>query len=105
MKGRMKMKKSEGKDYELIPSDAHSQAWHVRILEGNYPETVLEYGAISFNEVKDCMTFNFHVVSSPDPDLTSEDEGLQIEAGDILQDIIRQGIEDGSLVTKEKEDE
>ena len=99
------MKKIEGKDYELIPSDEHEQAWNVRILEGNYPETVLRYGAISFNEVKDCMTFNFHVVSSPDADLTSEDEGLQIEAGDILQEIIRQSIEDGSLVTKEKEDE
>ena len=101
----LKMKKSEGKDYELIPSDEHSQAWHVRILEGDYPETVLQYGAIAFNEVKDCMTFNFSVVSSPDADLTSEDEGLQIEAGDILQEIIRQSIEDGSLVTKEKEDE
>jgi len=98
-------KKSEGVYYELIPSDEHSQAWHVRILEGDYIETVLQYGAISFNEVKDCMTFNFSVVSSPDADLTSEDEGLQIEAGDILQEIIRQGIEDGSLVTKEREDE
>lgn len=98
-------KKSEGVDYELIPCDEHEQAWNVRILEGNHPETILKFGAIAFNKVKDCMTFNFHVVSSPDPDLTSESESLQIEAGEILEDIIAQGIEDGSVLLKESEDE
>jgi hypothetical protein len=97
-------KKSEGIDYELIPSDEHEQAWNIRILDGNHPETILKYGAIGFNKVKDCMTFNFTVISSPDPDLTSENESLQIEAGEILEDIIATGIEDGSVLLKEPED-
>jgi hypothetical protein len=50
------------------------------------------------------MTFNFTVISSPDPDLTSENESLQIEAGEILEDIIATGIEDGSVLLKEPED-
>lgn len=48
------------------------------------------------------MNFNFFVVSSPDPDLTSEDLGLQEYAGDLLQAIIRDGMETGSVVTREK---
>lgn len=98
-------KKSEGINYELIPSEEHEQAWNVRILEGDHPETIIKFGAIAFNKVKDCMTFNFTVISSPDPDLTSESESLQIEAGEILEDIIAQGIEDGSVLLKESENE
>jgi len=98
-------KKSEGVHYELIPSDENEQAWNVRILEGDFPETVIRYGAIGFNKIKDHMTFNFQVVSSPDPDLSSEVEELQIEAGNILEDIIAQGIADGSVMMKESEDE
>lgn len=98
-------KKSESINYELIPSEEHEQAWNVRILEGDHPETIIKFGAIAFNKVKDCMTFNFTVISSPDPDLTSESESLQIEAGEILEDIIAQGIEDGSVLLKESEDE
>jgi hypothetical protein len=98
-------KKNEGVDYELVPSDEHEQAWNVRLLSGNYPETLLKYGTISFNEVEGCMTFNFSIVSSPDPDITTEDIDLQIEAGNVLEDIIAQGIQDGSVLTKEREDE
>ena len=95
-------KKSEGIHYELVPHDEDDQAWHVRIIEGDHPETVLQYGAIAFNKVKDCMTFNFTVVSSPDQDLTSDDESLQREAGEILEDIIANGIKDGSVQMRDR---
>lgn len=93
----------ELEDYELIPSPEDEQAWNVRILKGDYTETVLRYGTISINEVGEgIMNFNFFVVSSPDTDLTSEDLGLQEYAGDLLQAIIRDGMETGSVVTREK---
>lgn len=95
------MPKIENIDYELVPSDEHEQAWHVRIKEGDFVETVIQYGAIRFNEVKDHMSFNFHVISSPDPDVTSENEDLQIQAGEILESIIASGLEDGSTQMEE----
>jgi hypothetical protein len=97
-------RKSEGVHYELIPSDEHEQAWNVRILEGDFVETVLQYGAISFNKVREGeMNFNFSIVSTPDQDLEVSNLDLQEEAGDILQSVIAQAISDGSLMTKEEE--
>jgi len=97
-------RKSEGVHYELIPSDEHEQAWNVRILEGDFIETVLQYGAISFNKVREGeMNFNFSIVSTPDQDLEVSNLDLQEEAGDILQSVIAQAISDGSLMTKEEE--
>ena len=97
-------RKSEGVHYELIPSDEHEQAWNVRILEGDFVETVLQYGAISFNKVREGeMNFNFSIVSTPDQDLEVSNLDLQKEAGDILQSVIAQAISDGSLMTKEEE--
>ena len=94
----------ELKDYELVPSDEDEQAWNVRLLTGPFNETVLRFGAISLNE-EGVMTFNFHVVSSPDPELTTEMVDLQEYAGDVLQAIIRDGMETGSVITKEEDDE
>ena len=97
-------RKSEGVDYELIPSDENEQAWNVRILEGDFVETVLQYGAISFNKVREGeMNFNFSIVSTPDQDLEVSNLDLQEEAGDILQSVIAQAISDGSLMTNEEE--
>ena len=94
----------ENIDYQLVPAPDHDQDWAVRVLTGDYVETVLKYGAIGFNEEEEgLMTFNFEVVESPDTDLTAADEDLQEYAGDLLQQIIKQAIEEGTLITKEKE--
>lgn len=96
----------ELKDFELIPAEDDEQAWAVRILTGDYVETIIRYGSISFNEIDEgVMTFNFMIVSSPDPDLTVEDTNLQEYAGDLLQAIIRDGIESLSVMTKERQSE
>lgn len=90
----------ENKDYELIPSDT-DEAWHVRILTGDYVETVVKFGSISFNEVADHLSFNFTIVSSPDI-ITEDDKKLQEYCGRILEDIIEKGIEDGSVGMKDR---
>tara|TARA_B100000029_G_scaffold499481_1_gene569959 strand:- start:1124 stop:1444 length:321 start_codon:yes stop_codon:yes gene_type:complete len=94
-------KKSEGVHYEMIPSAEHEQAWHIRILEGQFTETIIQFGAVSFNEIKDNMSFNFEVISSPNDSAVIENEELQIEAGEILEDVIANSIQRGSLITKE----
>jgi len=93
----------EGTDYELIPLDTDVEAWGIRIQTGTFNETVLQFGAISFNEVQDCLTFNFDVVSSPDPDLSKENQELQEYAGLLLQSVIYEGVKDGTVELEEKE--
>ena len=96
----------ELKDYELIPAEEDEQAWAVRVLSGDYVESVLRFGTISMNRVEEgVLTIDFTVISSPDPNLSTEDESLQEYAGDLLQAIIRDGIESGSIITKGDEDE
>ena len=96
----------ELKDYDLIPAEEDEQAWAVRVLSGDYVESVLRFGTISMNRVEEgVLTFDFTVISSPDPNLSTEDENLQEYAGDLLQAIIRDGIESGSIITKGDEDE
>jgi hypothetical protein len=84
----------ENVTYEFIPGPENDDAWHIRIMAGQFNETVIKYGAIGFNQVaKDTMTFNFDIVSSPDSELTEEDLALQETAGVILQHIIKEAIE------------
>ncbi len=93
-------KKSEGIHYEIIPDD-ESPAWLVRIIEGQFIETVIQFGSIAFNEIKDNMSFNFFIKTSPDPTITESNEELQIEAGEILEDIIANGILKGSIISRD----
>lgn len=89
----------ELKDYELIPDSENNELWNVRVLEGQYAETVLKFGTIGFNKVgKDTMSFNFDVISSPDDDLTVDNIELQEYAGILLEAIIQDGIDTGSVL-------
>lgn len=83
---------TENKDYELIPNEfGDDQLWDVRILTGDYTETVIRYGALSVDEETDMLHFNFDVVSSP-IDVDSSDENLQEEAMLILEQIIHDSV-------------
>ena len=91
----------ENVDYEIIPDKGDDQAWNVRILRGQYTETVLKYGVIKFNEIPKNMSFNFDIVYSPDTELTVNDTSLQEFAGAMLEKVIAQGMKDGEVVTRE----
>ena len=96
---------SEGVHYELIPMEEDSQAWGIRILEGVFSETVIQFGNIEFDGTGDdtVMKFNFFIISSPDDDLTEDDTYLQKHAAEILEDVISNGIESGATIFKDKE--
>ena len=97
------MKHKENQTYQLVPGEEGDQHWLVRFLEGPYAETVIQYGSISVNDEEEgTMSFNFFVESSPDSELTSDDVDLQLWAGDILQEIIREAIMYGSAVLQEQ---
>jgi len=95
--------RKEHDDYEMIPGDRHDQAWNIRILQGQFVETVIEFGAISFNEEDEgLMTFNFNLIYSPDPELTTENVELQEEAAEILENVIADAIEGGYIESRQK---
>ena len=93
-----------GLDYDLIPVEdsPNDQAWDFRILRGDFVETVIRYGNVAFDGKRDCLTFNFVIVYTPDPDVTTEDTDLQEHAADILEDILETAHAEGWLVAKEK---
>jgi len=97
-------KVSEGVDYELIPVEYvdNEAAWDVRILRGEFTETVLRFGTIKYDGERDCLTFDFRVVESPDSDLDSSSEDLQEFSGAILEDILERGINEGWVYGTEK---
>lgn len=87
----------ENEDYVLIPVEEHEDAWGVRITSGDFNETIVMYGAIGFNQIKDKLTFNFEIIETPDSELTTENEELQAHCAKVLEAIIVNGVEDGSV--------
>jgi hypothetical protein len=96
----------EGVDYEMIPSGEgyNEQAWDVRILRGDFVETVVRFGNIAFNAESDCINFNFMVISSPGG-IEEDDADLQQTVGAILETLLEEAARDGSLVLGEPEGE
>ena len=94
-------KMTEGTDYELIPADQieNDQAWDVRLLSGDFIETVVRYGRIKFDGIRDCLTFDFKVVYSPVDGVTPDDVELQEHAADVLESILDDAVAKGTLVT------
>jgi hypothetical protein len=80
----------ENKDYEFIPGN--NDDWQIRFLTGDFIESVIQYGTIRMEDGEQ-MTFDFHVETSPDKTLNSENEELQKHAGDVLISIIEDAIE------------
>ncbi|BCU97323.1 MAG: hypothetical protein CM15mV16_0590 [uncultured marine virus] len=94
---------SEGVHYEIIPQVDDTRGWDVRLLE-EYPETVIRYGNVAFDGKRDALTFNYEIVSSPDPDLEVETNlTFQEYCGKILSSIIDKSITDGSMIAQDKD--
>lgn len=74
----------ENKDYELVPGE--DDAWHVRILTGDFVESVIRFDRVALSGSR--LTFSFTLVSSPDITLTVNDRELQETAAAILSDVM-----------------
>lgn len=84
------MKQNE--DYELIPGEGEN--WDIRILTGDFVETVLNFSKLRVTEDGENLSFNFDIVSSPDPSLNADENiDLQNTAGMILSNILEEAAE------------
>ncbi len=89
----------EGIDYQLIPAtdDERDQSWDIRIIKGEFTETVLRFGNIAFDGENDCLNFNFMIVSTPDTELTEANVALQDRAAEVLASVLEEAAQTGSL--------
>jgi hypothetical protein len=95
---------SERVHYDIVPAEEEN-LWNVRILE-EFPETIISYGAIEFvgedkNDKDGKLSFNFQIISSPDPDLSVNDLTLQEYSGRILESILDTAVSDGTLIARD----
>lgn len=94
----------EGVHYELTPSDqGNEMSWDVRILQGSFPETVIRFGKLRFEE--EYLHFDFIVVSSPDNTADEDNIELQDYAAEILEDIIINAEANGSLIKSDSKND
>jgi hypothetical protein len=78
----------ENIDYQMIPSVVDEAHWNIRILKGEFVETVIAFDKIYLDKKADKLKFTFNILFTPDPDLTIENTGLQLHAGSILYNLI-----------------
>lgn len=98
-----KIRHRENETYQLVPSE-DGDYWSVRFLEGQFAETIIQYGAIAVDEnTDDQLNFSFFIQSSPDTELTVDNVDLQLWAGDVLHEIIRDSLENQTAEFKEVE--
>lgn len=84
----------ENIDYELIPGEGEN--WDIRILTGEFVETVINYKQLQVADDGEHLTFNFNVVTSPDEGLDAETNvDLQNTAAMILSDILENSVTRG----------
>lgn len=97
----------ENQDYEYIPGGGDDDNWHIRILTGEYIETVFQFGTLTVDENNEALTFSLDIISTPDPDLTVDNIEFQQYCGKILSQVLEAAIdrleqqEDGIEITSE----
>jgi hypothetical protein len=79
----------ENKNYQFVPVNRdNKESWDIRILEGEFVETVFYFDKLQVAEDGEHLKFNFEIVSTPNPDLTTENVDLQQYVGMVLYNIL-----------------
>ena len=92
----------ENVDYELVPVDGPNEmGWEIRILTGDFVETIIRYGQLRYHEEDDNIHFDFFVTKSPDPDATENNVDLQLRAAQILESLLETAAEEGNLIASD----
>jgi hypothetical protein len=102
----------EGLDYEVnrVPGHDNEQAWMVRILRGEFKDVLMGFTNVEYNGTSNSLRFKYSAAmvlnDSADTNvyvLDTSDIKLQDLAFDVLQDVIKNGIANGSIVFDDKD--
>lgn len=91
-------KVSEGIDYRVVPNVDDDDRWAVEIIRGPYSNTGFIYDDVQIDKPSGKLVFKFTAISLRDgTPLDSTNRDLQLYAGDVLEDIIKNGIASGAI--------
>jgi hypothetical protein len=87
----------EGIDYCFIYPKEDAQSVHIRLLQGQYKDTLFKYGKVKFEEKDDQMylLFGYDVIESSvdKPKKLEKDSDFKNYIGDLLVEIMSSNIE------------
>jgi hypothetical protein len=92
---------SEGKEWEYIIPDDKGTTIHLKLLGGDYADTVYQYGKVKFDESENgdvYLQFVYNIVQTPlnQKELEGSTE-FKNYIGDILVNIMSKNIEEGNI--------
>lgn len=85
----------EGVDYAFVPFDKEYAS--IKLLDGEYENTIYMYGNVSFEEKDDevYLSFNYEILESDlDKNILEQDEDFKIHIGDVLTSIMIKKLEE-----------
>jgi len=83
----------ENEQYQLVPGN--NDHWNIRILEGEFVETVISFSKLVVSDDGEHLTFNCEVVETPMDDLDPDTNvDFQQTAGKILSAILETAVVD-----------
>lgn len=93
-------KVSEGIDYEIVSENSDESKWAVQVLRGNFVGVGFVYDEVSINGERGEISFKLTAldIQTNQPAELEDEEKAQYFAADILEDIIKNGIANGSVV-------
>jgi hypothetical protein len=91
-------------DYNVIPHDMidNENAWQVQLLTGDYKGKSLVFTGIEYNGSNQTLRFLLDVLDV-DNNLEPATSDLEDYAFEILEDIIKKGIADGSILLNDQD--
>ena len=94
----------ENVDYELVP--AGEEEWHIRILTGEFTETVFQFGTITVEDYPEdsdsgLMRYSFDIISTPDPTIATDNVDENIPLQKTVSEILLSVME--TTITKDPE--
>ena len=98
----------DGTDYEYVVDEKDATSVHIKLLTGEYQDTVYKYGKVGIEE-KDgnaYLQFNFDVISSPVKKV-AKSEDFRNYIGDLLMGIVtsKLDMEDEELYDENRTDD
>lgn len=97
-------KPCEGIDYVIVPLDGtdNEQAWQVVIQTGQFKDTAMLFTNIEYSGAKNQLKFRLDAVRVDGSDVII-DESMQDYSFSVLEDIIKTGLANGSIVIDDKD--
>ena len=76
----------ENIDYHLTPGE--EDIWNIRLLTGDYVETVFSFGALKVSEDGESLNFNYEIVSTPNEELQQDNPDFAKTVENVLISIL-----------------